>query len=108
MKIIGHLVYSKEVKKLRSTKVTKSIAAVATPAKRVRGIKGPISLFNYVLDVIRSTVIDDLHCVYLGVTRTFINLWFDPQYARTNWSLSKIAKVVDDCLHKIKPPAFVK
>ena len=107
-KLNKNLVYSKKVKRLRSTATTKRLAAFATPDKKVKGIKGPSSLFNYVYDAIRTTVVDDLHCVYLGVVKTFITLWLSPKYSDQSWSLIKMTQVINDRLQKVKPPSFVK
>ena len=32
------------------------------------------------LDLINGFVIDDLHCLFLGVTKTLLSLWFDAKY----------------------------
>ena len=32
------------------------------------------------LDIVKGFVIDDLHCLFLGVTKHLLSLWFDKKY----------------------------
>ncbi len=44
----------------------------------MKGILGPSVLcIHPQYDVVRGTVIDDLHCIYIGVTKKLLHLWFD-------------------------------
>lgn len=40
-----------------------------------------------------AMVIDDLHCVYLGVTKHLIKLWFNTEYRHASFSIRN--KVID-------------
>ena len=71
-------------------------------------IKSQTELSLWVYDFIRTTVIDDLHCVYLGVTKHLMKLWFDNSYTNEDWSLSGSIERVNTCLRSIKPPSFVQ
>ena len=48
---------------------------------QVLGVFG-VSIFSLhkPLDLVNGIVIDDLHCLYLGVTKTLLSLWFDDKY----------------------------
>ena len=43
-----------------------------------KGIKGPCILaLHQPFDMARGFTVDDLHCIYLGVTLKMMHLWFD-------------------------------
>ena len=53
---------------------------------QVNGIFGPsIFCLHRPLDIVKGVVIDDLHCMFLGVTRHLINLWFDKKWSRQDF-----------------------
>lgn len=37
-------------------------------------------------DIIDGDPVDYMHCVLLGVVRTFVSLWFDSKHHREPWS----------------------
>lgn len=36
-------------------------------------------------DVIDGNPVDYMHCILLGVVRTFVSLWFDSKHHREPW-----------------------
>ena len=48
---------------------------------KVCGVKGPSVLtLHHCFDLVGGVVVDDLHCIYLGVTLRLLHLWFDKTY----------------------------
>ena len=48
---------------------------------QVKGILGASVLcLHQPLDLIKAVVVDDLHCLFLGVTKHLISLWFSDKY----------------------------
>lgn len=47
------------------------------------------------LDVIRGFTLDDLHCVYLGVTLKLMHLWFDSINRQKPYYIGN--KVINSC-----------
>ena len=56
----------------------------------------------------RTTALDAMHCVFEGVMRTLLKLWFDPDYADMPFSLYRFIDLVDQRLKNLKPPGFVE
>lgn len=71
------------------------------------GIKSLSPLFNIMSDPIRSTSVDVMHNVFLGVVKTLASLWFGTPEKNKNFSLHKFLNVIDARLAFIKPPSFV-
>lgn len=77
-------------------------------SKAVMGVKGPsflmmLNAYNYT----RSTGIDYMHGVILGVTKRLLSLWFTADGSGKSFSLQQFVEVVDERLKKIKPPHFI-
>lgn len=49
----------------------------------VFGVKGPSALSEIVVDFIVTTAVDSMHCVYLGVTKRLMAIWFDSEFSIT-------------------------
>lgn len=48
---------------------------------QVKGILGVSVLYLHKpVDIVKAIVIDDLHCLFLGVTKLLISLWFSKKY----------------------------
>ena len=76
--------------------------------KPVVGVKGPSWLStipNY--DLLRSNVIDYMHCVLLGVTKMLLKLWFDSEYSKELWYCGGHIQEVDTKFLQIKPPSVI-
>ena len=41
------------------------------------------------LDLVKGFVIDDLHCLFLGVTKHMLSLWFDKKYRSHNFYIGE-------------------
>ena len=52
-------------------------------------------------------VIDDVHYLYIGITKQLIGLWFDSSYRRNNFCISKDASKNYFKFELIKEFAFV-
>ncbi|KAK3911570.1 Protein TIC 214 [Frankliniella fusca] len=74
---------------------------------RCCGIKGPSLLSFIVDDLFSSTSIDSMHCVFLGVTRQLLTLWFDKLYKDEQFSLFSKIKTVNERILAIEPPHFL-
>ena len=76
--------------------------------KVVNGIKGPsflMTLKHY--NFVRSSSIDYMHGVLLGITKLLINLWTSGSYSKERFSVSSYISVIDGRLKKITPPSFI-
>ncbi|KAK3107860.1 hypothetical protein FSP39_023692 [Pinctada imbricata] len=87
--------------------IDNSIEAVNTRSV-VNGMKGPsflMTLSKY--DFVRSSSIDYMHGVLLGITKLLINLWTSGSHSKEKFSISSSISVIDERLKKIKPPSYV-
>lgn len=81
------------------------IARRADPKASVYGVKGPSLLLNMLPNKVFCMGADIMHGVFLGVQKTLLNLWFDPQYSNQPFSISGMTAIVDRRLKSIRPPA---
>lgn len=71
----------------------------------VRGVKGPSKLLDLPqFDTVRGFVVDNLHCVDLGVSRQLGHLWFDSSNHQQAWYLGRHIPEIDARLQGIMPP----
>ncbi|XP_057336342.1 uncharacterized protein LOC130674907 [Microplitis mediator] len=75
--------------------------------KSVNGIKGHTVSTQIVHDVFNTTVVDIMHCVYLGVVKKLFSLWFDNCNSNNVFSLHDHLSWVDSKIRSIFPPGFV-
>ncbi len=74
----------------------------------VRGVKGPTKLLELPhFDVVRGFVVDNLHCIDLGVSRQLGHLWFDSANHNQPWYLGKHTDMIDSRLRRVMPPQDV-
>ena len=105
----GHCrVYLEEVPQpdLRTGKqIAKNGRLAFCKKKPVKGVKGPtiLSKLPY-FDIARGFVVDNLHCVDLGITRQLGHLWFDSTNHSEPWYLGKHIEAVDARLKSVMPP----
>ena len=99
-----------EMPPLRSHAQIMADAEAATfSGQPVNGIKGvcPLALMSK-FNVAKSFVPDYMHSVCLGVTRQFVNLWFDTRYSDQAFHLSLQQRDrIDAYLCAIRPPREV-
>lgn len=94
---------------LRTSSETEKFAAKAHKKKKpVFGVKGPSVLSKITHDFIRTMTLDAMHCVFLGVVKRLLFLWFHSKFHGKSWSLSKFIKVIDKRITSLTPPSFVK
>ena len=62
-----------------------------------------LTYFNLVFGV----AIDPMHCVYLGVTRMLLSLWFDTNNHKYPWYCGSQVETLEKQLLSIKPPKEV-
>ncbi|XP_017274798.1 uncharacterized protein LOC108237695 isoform X2 [Kryptolebias marmoratus] len=70
------------------------------------GVKGqsPLLLLPS-FDIIKGFIPDYMHCFCLGVVPEFVNLWFDPLYARKRFHLTLQHSIdLDEALCAVRPP----
>lgn len=72
------------------------------------GVKGRTILSVLVFKWIQTTAIDSMHCVFEGIMRALLKLWFLPEFSDMPFSLYHFIDLVDKRLVNIKPPGFVQ
>ena len=71
----------------------------------VLGVKGPTKLVQLPeFDLVSGFVVDNLHCIDLGVTRQLSHLWFDSSNHQEPWYIGNRIESVDKRLNLIHPP----
>lgn len=63
---------------------------------QVKGIFGASVLcLHKPLDLVKAVVIDDLHCLFLGVTKHLIALWFGEKYKTFDFYIGEKVKLLN-------------
>ena len=66
--------------------------------QQVKGVKGPsILAVHRPFNLVKGVVVDDLHGIYLGVTRLLLKLWFDKDHRGRDFYIGN--KVCSLCNH---------
>lgn len=78
------------------------------PKTQVCGVKFPSAMFKIMPDAIRGFAVDDLHTIYLGVTKTVTNLWFDAKHSSKPFSIRKHMLTADKRIRSVKLPNFLE
>lgn len=58
-------------------------------------------------DIVSGVGIDAMHCVYLGVVKQLVGLWFNPKHSGQRWYCGNSVEKVDKRLLEIKPPSVI-
>jgi len=75
---------------------------------QVCGIKAPSPLLQLPsFDIVNGIAIDSMHCVYLGVVKQLIGLWFNSKHSGQRWYCGNRVEMVDKRLLEIKPPSVI-
>lgn len=74
----------------------------------VFGVKQPSILTSLFRDVCRGMAVDQMHCLWLGLMKKFLNLWFDKSNSSEPFSLFGKIHIVEELFLQICPPNFVK
>ena len=100
---------SKPVSQSRTGEGCLNDSIQATREKKVvNGIKGPSFLMTIQsYDYVKSSAIDYMHGVLLGVSKLLINLWIGSTYSKEKFSISSYVEIIDERLLQIKPPSFI-
>ena len=77
--------------------------------KTVFGVKdnNPFMLFAG-FDVVRSFVIDSMHCLMLGITRMLISTWFDKKYRSSAWHIGSSVHRINKRMLSMLPTSEVQ
>lgn len=90
--------------KLRSSEETIKFAKQAVVLKEdVFGVKGPTVMSDICVDFIGTTAVDVMHCVYLGITKRLMSIWFDAEYTNHPASMRLFIAAVNKLLTLIRP-----
>ena len=77
-------------------------------SETVKGVKGPTQLVELPhIDLVDSFVVDNLHCIDLGVARNLGHLWFDSMNHQQAWYIGNKIDLVDKRLDAIQPPSEI-
>lgn len=88
----------------RSEKDILKYAEKASITSPVFGVKGSSVLSPY-LNIVKDTVVDYMHAVLEGVTKTLLlKFWFNGKYKDYRFYLHKEVKHIDEILLVIRPP----
>ena len=75
---------------------------------QVCGMKAPSPLLKLPsFDIVRGIAIDTMHCVYLGVVKQLVGLWFNSKHSGQKWYCGDKVERVDKRLLEIKPPSVI-
>ena len=72
--------------------------------KVVNGIKGPsfrMTIQSY--DYVKSSAIDYMNGVLLGVSKLLINMWIESTHSKEKFAISSYVEIIDERLLQIKP-----
>ena len=58
-------------------------------------------------DIIKNVAVDAMHCIYGGVTKILLGLWFDSVHHKQPWYCGRRKKVVSDRLLSMHPPSNI-
>lgn len=81
--------------------------AVEKEVDHIFGVKAVSVINEFESNYIRSTFIDVMHCVYLGVVKSLLHLWFSSNFISCPWSLAGLVAIVDKLLCAMTPPEFI-
>lgn len=74
----------------------------------VCGVKGFSKISKLVFQWITTTAVDAMHCVFEGVMKALLKLWFSPKFADQSFSLYEYIDLINERLANINPPGFVQ
>lgn len=82
----------------------------AKTIKEPYGIKGETILSEMLAhpNLFECTAIDSMHCIYSGITKQLLNLWFNPVYSEKPFSLYEHLETVNAILAALRLPHFVQ
>ncbi|XP_039311945.1 uncharacterized protein LOC105207063 isoform X1 [Solenopsis invicta] len=82
----------------------KHVEKAITEKRRVFGVKGfSLTMFIPLFNIIYSFPPEYIHCVLLGVCKTFATMWFDSKNFQKPWYIGTRVNLYDQKLKKIMP-----
>lgn len=82
----------------------KHVEKAITEKRRVFGVKGfSLTMFIPLFNIIYSFPPEYMHCVLLGVCKTFATMWFDSKNFQKPWYIGTRVNLYDQKLKKIMP-----
>lgn len=74
------------------------------------GIKGPTLVSDMVENnnPLSTTAVDSMHCIYLGMMRQLVHLWFDHAQREEPFSVHDKIKIVNRRMRQMTPPHFIQ
>lgn len=74
----------------------------------VSGFKAPSPLLQLPsFDIVNGIGIDSMHCVFLGVVKQLVGLWFNSKHSTQMWYCGNSVQKVDMRLLEIRPPSVI-
>jgi hypothetical protein len=90
------------------TQCVEDAKLACTSQTAVHGIKGPSFLmFMNSFNFVRSTSVDYMHCILLGITKLLLTLWFSASHRDSKFSMYNMVHKVDERLQYIRPPSYI-
>lgn len=72
------------------------------------GVKGPSPLMCFHdFDIIDGFVVDAMHCIDLGVTKTLVLMWFTSANHNEVWYIGRYINEIDKRLLAFRPPSYI-
>ncbi|PFX11596.1 hypothetical protein AWC38_SpisGene24605 [Stylophora pistillata] len=74
----------------------------------VCGFKAPSPLLQLPsFDIVNGIAIDTMHCIFLGVVKQLLGLWFNTKHSTQRWYCGNSVEKVDNRLLENKPPSVI-
>ena len=70
-------------------------------------VKGPTVLSMICYDHVLSTAVNEMHCVFQGVTKKLMAFWFGTEYRTHPSSLFAFVNIIDNKIKGITLPSFI-
>ena len=72
------------------------------------GFKAPSPLLGLTsFDIVTGIAINSAQCIFLGLVKQLVGLWFDSKHSGQSWNCGTNAANVDQRLTRIKPPNVI-
>lgn len=75
---------------------------------KVNGLRAPSALLRLpTFDIVKGIGVDSMHCIFLGVVKQLLTLWFSSKHSGQQWSCLSDVERVDKRLLQIQPPNII-